>query len=246
MDPEAFRAAQAAVGNSPGQAAVEFAAAGLSLRAEGEHLAAVAEDGKGPQAFRWTEGETLRLDPPRQGVWAYLAVAGGIATPGILGSRSVLPRAGFGAPLRAGDRLPVGEARGVPGNLASRPRLEGVLGVRIAWTAAPFGEAARQALLAGTFSPSSQGDRMGYRLQGPRLPGPFPPARSLPTVAGALQVTPDGRIIVLMADRQTTGGYPTIAVAVGDLGRLAQRRPGEPMRFLDPGQPESASRSLAI
>lgn len=223
MDPAAFRTAARVVGNGPSDAGIEWAGGGLVLQAEDEPDVATSDAGP----LRWASGR-LALPPPRR-VWAYLAVAGGILTEPLLGSRSASPRAGLGRPLRDGDLLSVGEGPGKPGAQASPPHAEGM---RLLWTSRPFPEAARRALLDGTFSPSRDSDRMGYRLEGPALPGPFPPARTLPTVAGAVQVTPEGQVIVLMADRQTTGGYPVIAVVhADDLGELAQKRAGEPFRF---------------
>ena len=230
MDPDAFRLAQARVGNGPSQACIEFAGAGLSLRAEGDLLLASSEGGP---ALRLSDGEPVEIPPPCR-VWAYLSVAGGIDVPVVLGSRSTHLRAGFGGfegrALRAGDRLPLGAASAplAPPPVKERdPWGKDPSEVRISWTGAPC-----RILSEGVFTPGRLCDRMGYRLEGPRLEGPFPEARSLPTVAGAVQATPDGGVIVLMADRQTTGGYPVIAVVRReDLGRLAQRRTGEALRF---------------
>lgn len=225
MDAPAFRAASRAAGNGASDAGIEWAGAGLRLQADEALLAATSDAGP----LRWKAGETLELPPPRRGVWAYLAVAGGILTPPLLGSRSTSPLAGLGRALRDGDLLPVGQGAREPGTLEISGRPEAF---RLLWTPSPFRETARQALREGIFSPSRDCDRMGYRFEGPSLPGPFPAARTLPTVAGAVQVTPEGRIIVLMADRQTTGGYPMIAVVhPEDLGALAQTRPWEKVRF---------------
>jgi biotin-dependent carboxylase-like uncharacterized protein len=204
-------------------------------------------------------GAQLDLGPCRLGARAYLAVAGGFDLEPVLGSRSTYLRGGFGGfhgrALRRGDVLPT---RQRPVGLYPAPwqRLAGG-----AWFVAPkWSVEANTALMAHShhhvrfvpgrhwdgFAPEVRerfcgseyriglnSDRMGYRLEGPELP--FADAGSLLSEGvtfGTIQVPPDGKPIVLMANRQTTGGYPRIGeVATVDLPLLAQLPPADTVRF---------------
>jgi biotin-dependent carboxylase-like uncharacterized protein len=168
-----------------------------------------------------------------RGVRSYLAVRGGVTVPPVLGSRSTDTLSGIGpAPLRAGDRIPVGTSGGdVVGASAAEPAPRTVLPVRLGPRDDWFTPAARAALLAATWTVRPESDRVGVRLDGPVLararPGELP---SEPTLPGAVQVPPDGRPIVFGPDAPVTGGYPVIAV-VTDLDPAAQLRPGASVRF---------------
>jgi biotin-dependent carboxylase-like uncharacterized protein len=186
-------------------------------------------------------GAELRLDTAAAGLRTYLAVAGGIDVPPVLGSRSTDTLAGLGPErLRAGDRLPVGRARGAaPGvdavpvaSPSGDPVLRVLPGPRADW----FGEDALAALLGARWEVTSDADRVGIRLDGPRLERrPDAAERELPSegmVEGALQVPPAGRPVLFLADHPVTGGYPVIAiVAERDIGAAAQLRPGATVRF---------------
>jgi biotin-dependent carboxylase-like uncharacterized protein len=186
-------------------------------------------------------GAELRLDVPEAGLRTYMAVAGGIDVPPVLGSRSTDTLAGLGPErLRAGDRLPVGAGRGAaPGVDAvpvtppsADPVLRVLPGPREDW----FGEAALRALLGEPWEVTSDADRVGIRLDGPRLERHDAAAdRELPSegmVEGALQVPPEGRPVLFLADHPVTGGYPVIAiVAERDIPVAAQLRPGVTVRF---------------
>ncbi len=195
------------------------------------------------------------------GCRAYLAVHGGFAVEPVMGSRSTYLRAGFGGfegrALRKGDTLPVseGDPRGVYSSLerslasggdafatlpedalagithpATGPRaLRAVKGQQ--WEA--FTEEARMQFLGAEFRVNANSDRMGYRLEGPALMLRSPLEMISEGVAfGTVQVPPDGNPIVLMADRQTAGGYPKIAAVAGvDLPLLAQTVPQQGVRF---------------
>lgn len=195
------------------------------------------------------------------GLRAYLAVHGGFAVEPVMGSRSTYLRGGFGGfagrALRKGDLLPVapGDAEGVFRELRGKlqagelpfaaldapPQLslpapgEGPTTVRVTageqWLA--FTDEARRALGEVEFRLSPQSDRMGLRFEGPKLALREPLEMISEAVAfGTVQVPPDGNPIVLMADRQTTGGYPKIAsVATVDLPLLAQLAPQQAVRF---------------
>lgn len=199
-------------------------------------------------------GAQLDFGPRIAGVRAYLAVRGGFAVPPVMGSRSTYARAGIGGlhgrALQKGDVLPVTKAAAPtaaelawlgrrdfcplqPGKvapvLAPRERLRIVCGQQWDW----FTEAARAAFIESEYRISPQSDRMGIRLSGPVLQRREPFEMISEAVAfGTVQVPPDGQPIVLMADRQTTGGYPKIAsIASVDLPLLAQCMPGDGLRF---------------
>lgn len=206
-------------------------------------------------------GAQLDFGRRASGCRAYLAVHGGYPVAPVMGSRSTYLRAGFGGfegrALRKGDLLPLaasaqahgcsrlagrlaaGDAAFVapardefiaPEHPAARPRrLRVVEGQQ--WPR--FTEQARATFTAAEFTISHQSDRMGCRLTGPALALQAPLEMISEAVAfGTVQVPPDGQPIVLMADRQTTGGYPKIAaIASVDLPLLAQKVPGETVAF---------------
>jgi biotin-dependent carboxylase-like uncharacterized protein len=185
-------------------------------------------------------GQSIEIGAARRGLFAYLAVAGGFAIPPQLGSLSVHLRAGLGGfegrPLRAGDRLPVAAAApaGPELTLPTLPRHEaGPLRVIMGPQDDLFTDEGRQTFLGSDYTITSDADRMGYRLTGPKVTHANGyNIVSDGIVAGSIQVPGSGEPIVLLADRQTTGGYPKIAtLASVDFPRLAQSRPGTKLRF---------------
>lgn len=184
-------------------------------------------------------GARLAIGTAATGARAYLAVAGGFDVPLVMGSRSTALRDRFGGfdgrALRAGDVLPIGTAdharqasdAGVKRVSASGP-VRFVDGPH--WESLP--DDARQRFLDASFAVSSNSDRMGLRLQGPAIDLALPELISSGVATGTIQLPPDGHPIVLLADRQTIGGYPRLGeVIAADLPRLAQLRPGDALRF---------------
>jgi len=269
MDALALRVANLLVGNDENAAGLEITLRGPKIRFEVGHLIALTGAHLAPtlhgqpvaqnRAVWVPAGTELAFGPAGAGCRAYLAVAGGVAVPPVLGSRSTYLRAGFGGhegrALRAGDVLPVGEASAVGERLLQRLQKP-----KAAWAAASFtpGPALcprpqfRPVLRAvrgpeyGQFSAESQhafweepfiitpaADRMGYRLQGPPLARleVTEPLSSAVTF-GTVQVPAGGQPIVLGADHQTTGGYPRLAQVISvDWPALAQAAPGQALRF---------------
>ncbi len=181
------------------------------------------------------EGGTLRLGRPAAGLRSYLAVAGGIVVVPVLGSRSTdtLGRVGP-PPVAPGDVLPVGERSGVPGPVDTpRPPGPGPLRLLPGPRADRVAGDAVDLLCRTSYSVSPDSDRIGLRLLGEPLP--LATTDELPSegmVLGAVQVPPDGRPVVFLADHPTTGGYPVVAVVdEQDLWQCGQLRPGEPVRF---------------
>lgn len=252
MDRLALATANALVGNAPGVGAIEFQLMGGAFRIEGGDARVavggascpVAVDGQSVAAstsLTIRDGQVLTIRPARAGVYAYLAVAGGFAVPPQLGSLSLQPRAGIGGyqgrPLREDDRLDLALDRAPKGpELALDPvPLEPDAPVRIVLgpQADAFTMEGIETLLSATYTVSREADRMGYRLSGPRIAH----ARGFNIVSdgivpGSIQVPGAGEPIVMMADSQTTGGYPKVATMISaDLRILAHRRPGDAVRF---------------
>jgi biotin-dependent carboxylase-like uncharacterized protein len=208
---------------------------------------------------RASAGSTLRIGSPAAGVRSYLTVRGGIDVTPVLGSRSSDLLSGLGpAPLAAGDLLPVGPHPGAQIPLldflpVAPPGGQGDSGVAevrafLGPRADRFTPAALDAFFSHEWEVSAESNRVGARLDPVRQPshlaGHDPRqaplleravAAELPSelmVAGAVQVSPDGRPTVLLADHPVTGGYPVIAVVASpSLDLLAQLRPGQHLTF---------------
>lgn len=248
LDGRALRVANLLVGNAAGDAGLEWMLRGPVLHFRADRVVAVTgvepvdfPAGR-PQLVR--AGERLDLSTSRAGTRGYLAISGGIDVPVVLGSRSTLLHAGFGGmegrALRAGDWLATGQPRLNPGPTGWFVRIDPIrpkdtLAVRIipGPHSADFPTASRRTLTESSFRVRTESDRMGLRLAGPGITrGVTGDLVSVPIAAGAIQVPPDGQPIVLLADRQTLGGYPQIAYVVSaDLPRLAHARPGTELRF---------------
>ena len=262
MDRLAWALANALAGNAPGAAALEMTLLGATFRFDRDaYVAVCGADMRaslggapvGPAAgFPVKAGDELAFGGARAGVRTYLAVRGGIDVPLVLGSRSTYVRAavgGFeGRPLRAGDVVPVGRARGAaPGARALPPELVPSVGGEIRLRAIPgpqddlFTTVGRALFFGSEYRVTNRNDRMGYQLEG----APVQHARGADIVSdalvpGAVQVPGSGSPIVMMADAQTTGGYPKIATVIGpDLRVLAQARVGDAVRFESVGQEEA-------
>lgn len=196
------------------------------------------------RSFAVRARDVLRFGAARAGARAYLCVAGGIAAPRVLGSRSVAVAAGLGGdagrPLLGSDVLdvdPVAAEAAVSPGRRLRPDLlreyggEATLRV-VAGPQAPEMEAALEGLARRVWRVGDRWNRIGVRLEGPALPVPEEAFETEGIPLGAVQVPPDGAPILLLADRQTTGGYPKPAVvAAVDLPLAGQLRPGDRVRF---------------
>jgi KipI family sensor histidine kinase inhibitor len=257
VDPVALTMANLLVGNAPGAAGLEWARQGPVLRFLVDRVVAVSgveptETPSGrPLLIR--AGQVVDLGEARSGMRGYLAVAGGIEVPVLLGSRSTCLVARFGGwrgrPLRAGDALLMGEPAAVRTSdgwwLAPRwSREEGdAVIVRIVRGphAERFSSMAWRVLTESTFLVQAESDRMAVRVTGAKLALEEPEEMISTAVApGAIQVPPDGQPRVLLADCQTLGGYPQVAYVISaDLPRLAQLCPGERLRLVEVSLPEA-------
>lgn len=266
MDDVALRLANFLVGNAESAAGLEITLDGPGLRFDrdatiaigGADLDARVDDAMLPpwRAVHVAAGTELRFGEPRDGCRAYLAIAGGIDVPPVLGSRATYVRAAIGGhegrALRRGDVLPLGAApvaRVRPRRLARemQPAYGDTVHVVAGPQLAALTPESRTRLFDAPFTVSARSDRMGFRLEGASLALASPVELLSAGVAmGTVQLPPDGAPIVLMADRQTTGGYPRLGeVATVDLPTLAQRRPGDVVRFAEVSLAEAQRLYLA-
>jgi biotin-dependent carboxylase-like uncharacterized protein len=233
VDVEALRHANLLVGNAPTAAALEVTVLGPELLFEVDATVAVA----GRARFVPT-GTVLDVGRVRDGVRGYVAVRGGLDVPPVLGSRSTCTLSGLGPPpLRAGDRLAVGhDVAGEPRDAAAPVRAHGPLRVLLGPREDALTGTGLRALLTQEWTVAPASDRTGLRLDGRPLERAG--AAELPSegvVTGAVQVPPDGRPVLFLANHPTTGGYPVVAVVCrADLGRAAQAAPGDRLSFAVP------------
>jgi KipI family sensor histidine kinase inhibitor len=255
-DAASLRLANALAGNPASAAGIELTAGQASFRCVGGARLAVtgapaqvtiaagtgqpAREISFGTAFSVPHGSVIGIGAPATGLRTYVAVAGGIDLPVVLGSRSSDLLSGLGGgPLRPGAVLPIGPpvlteaatvtaptvlpARGVTASLRLVP------GPRLDW----FGPDALAILCAAPYTVTVASNRCGIRLEGPVLPrASAAELASEGVVTGALQVPHNGQPILLLTDHPTVGGYPVIATVVSaDLGLAAQLRPGQQIRF---------------
>jgi antagonist of KipI len=254
MDPWSHRLSNALVGNHHDAATLEITLLGPDLEFEDERLAAVSgaefdlfvDERQAPwnAPFLVPAGSRLRFRRRAQGVRAYLAVAGGIAVPPVLGSRATHVVSGLGGfdgrPLKGGDRLPLGDDSKSRG---PRPALErpvvpfptGQATIRVlpGPQAEYFATDALETLQSAPYLIAQNSDRMGFRLTGPVLAhSRGADIISDATPLGVLQVPASGQPILLMADRATAGGYPKIATVItADMAIAGQLSPGDAISF---------------
>ncbi len=253
MDPYAYHLANQLVGNTNGEACLETTLLGPEIEFTASCVIALTGADMSPclngepvqryAVLTITAGDRLTCSAAKYGCRMYIAVAGGIDVPKVMNSRSTYVRASTGGldgrTLKTGDRLPIGkqtappmkcpvphdcipqyarstEIRIVPGPEAPRFTFEGIC-----------------AFLTSEYTVTAESDRMGYRLNGPvithRTNADIISAGIAP---GTIQIPGNGQPIILLADRQTTGGYTRIAqVITVDLSVIAQMKPGDTLRF---------------
>lgn len=263
MDRFSHAAANVAVGNDRTATAIEVSAAGVELEC-GERpitvgvvggAARIEHDGaRVPDAMVLTVQPSQRLSirPGERGSWAYVAVAGDIDSDRWLESSATHSIAGLGGgALQTAQTLTVSRPRvetereGSLGDLMPI-RSSGPVRVVLGPQLHHFLDEAVEALRNESFALTDAYDRMGVRLDGPGLPmHNVLSIPSEPIVRGSIQVNGDGVATVLLADHQTTGGYPKIATIISsDLDRFVQNRPGDSVRFeaIEPGSAVSLTR----
>jgi antagonist of KipI len=255
-DPWSLGLANALLGNEPAAAGLEMTLAGATLRAMDDCLIAIAGADFGATIVdtgRRLEpasrevlrrGQTLAFGAADglSGIRAYVAVAGGVDVPVVLGSRSTCLIGGFGGldgrALRAGDRIRAQDpARRLAPSATRDPAFRAPRASSLRVVRGPHASllgSAWQQLLGHEYSVSARSDRQGIRLDGPALRSAEEPPSILShgVTWGAIQVPPEGQPICLLADHQTVGGYPVLAVVIGaDRASLGQLGPADPVRF---------------
>ncbi|PZM95215.1 MAG: allophanate hydrolase [Actinobacteria bacterium] len=248
LDGPAHRLANRLVGNPADAATLETTLTGVAVRALAPVVAAVTGapapvriDGRpAPWGLPVTipAGAVLDVGAATHGVRSYVAFAGGVAVPPVLGSRATDLLAGLGpSPLSAGDVLPLGEPADCPPPVDVAPQpappAELVLRLRLGPRDDWFTADALRLLGQARYTVASASNRIALRTEGPALARAID--AELPSegmVLGAVQVPTDGRPLIFLADHPTTGGYPVVGVVPEvDLAAAAQARPGTPLRF---------------
>ena len=254
LDPPTLRLLNAVLGNDPGAAGLECVFAGPELEVAADRIT-IAVAGLAAKIIRHDQsdfalppfrgtvlnrGDRLKAGATTDAACGYVAVSGGIRTEPVLSSRSTYLRAGFGGldgrALMPGDELPVApDADLAERALPSPPVLHDIGPIRV--VPGPqqdaFTDTAIAAFLGEPFTVGRASDRVGLRLEGPKLEHRASPEILSEGIAhGSIQVPGSGEAIILMGDRQTIGGYPKIATVIrADLPRVGRLRVDETIRF---------------
>lgn len=269
MDQASYHLANKLVGNTEGEAVLEFTMYGGTYRFDSDTRIAVTGADMNPhlngtaipmnQSVPVKKGSVFSLNTASTGCRTYLAVAGGIDVPPVLGSRSTNLKCHMGGyqgrALQAGDVLPIQECSSFTPEAQesciskySSMSKTGISGTTLPPSVYPdritvrviegpqedyFTEKGKHTFFSSKYIVSSDSDRMGCRLEGPSIESYHgTDIISDGIVFGSIQVTSAGLPIILLADRQTTGGYAKIGtVCSADLPLLAQARPGNTIRF---------------
>ncbi|MEM9330595.1 MAG: biotin-dependent carboxyltransferase family protein [Pseudomonadota bacterium] len=267
MDRVSFCAANLALGNEMDSTSIEVSMGGIEIECiEGALSLAVSGNGfigslgdhefETGCVFELHSGQRLSLRPGASGCWCYLAFAGKPDVPTWLGKTATHSQSGFG-----GGRVKTGQILKIENTETRRDRegrlhpfdfkpFDGYARIVLGPQERHFTKLARSLLLQSEFQLSTMYDRMGYRLEGPKLE--IKGSLSIPSepiTKGSIQVSGNGTPTILLADHQTTGGYPKIATVVSaDLDTLAQLRPHEKLRFkeIDPQDATKMARIRAI
>jgi len=255
MDDYAYRIANILAGNAPGAAVLEMTLLGGTFTFTADcYISVCGADMQAElngQPFRpWTAsfvqaGSTLGFKNALSGCRTYLAVCGGIDTPLVMGSRSTFIRGVLGGhegrKLMGGDRLPVGKPAKLPSSPARLPeefipeyKSDFTLRVMLGPQDDLFTQEGIETFFTSEYTVTPESDRMGCRLESgtPIKHLDKPDIVSDALCQGAVQVPGHGMPIIMMADRQTTGGYTKIATVIGaDIWKMAQATPGNKVRF---------------
>lgn len=255
MDTFALRAANALLGNDDNAACIEATVLGPRIEILSDTTIAVTGANVAPrldsepipmwQPVAASKGSRLEFRSPKDGMRGYLAVAGGIDVPEVMGSRATYMKAAIGGvegrPLRAGDILSalgdsseaLATGRNFPADAIPKYGSAHELRVVLGPQQSAFTQAGIDTFLSETYTVSIHSDRMGYRLEGePVEHTDGPDVISDGTPLGTIQVPGDGQPIILLSDRGTTGGYTKIATVIStDLSKVAQAMPGHTVEF---------------
>lgn len=253
MDQDAYETANFLVGNENGEAVIEATLMGPTIEFEEECICAITGADMTPlldgipvenyKTFRAMPGQILVMGMAVNGCRSYLSVMGGIDVPIVMNSRSTNLKCHFGGlegrALKSGDRLKHGRSSLSPEEILKRkaPKVHYSSEVLLRVIEGPqddyFTEAGKSVFYKSTYTVSVDSDRMGFRLEGPEIEN----VNGVDIVSdgialGAIQVPSSGKPIILLSDRQTTGGYAKIAVVIRrDIPKLVQLKPGDKIRF---------------
>ncbi len=254
MDEDAHALCNLLVGNPYTFSTLEMTLQGPTLHFQAKAVIALAGADLGAEldaiplktgvAALVSPGSTLSFGKRRQGARGYLAVGGGFLLHPLMNSTSTYSRGGFGGlrgrALQAGDLIPICSSFANPPRISPRSSFglyEAVACEPIRVIAGrewkDFSAESQEYFVSRDYTLTGDSDRMGYRLEGTPLKLSSPKELLSESVAfGTVQVPPSGKPLILMADRQTTGGYPRIAQVISvDLPRLAQLLPGDKLQF---------------
>ena len=250
MDIVSFEAANAVLGNETKQTAIEISLGGLILQCHEGSITLAITGGdflieyQGQKISSWTvltlqKGERLSVRAGKSGSWAYLAFSGKLNVKDWLNSSSTHSTSGFGGGvLKTGQKFTLTDASNqanrigpiLKPNFYTNDLIHAVLGPQDQY----FMNTAIKIFSNSIFKVSDNYDRMGMQLTGPKLE--LKSALSIPSepvVKGSIQVSGDGIPTILLADHQTTGGYPKIATVISsDINRLVQFRSNQSVKFV--------------
>ena len=269
MDPFALRLANRLVGNPETAAALEITVRGPEFKILGDCVISITGGDLSPsigsqplqawECLSLERGQVLTFGKRKRGARAYLSIAGGFKADEVLGSQSTDLQAkmgGYGGrSLKKGDLL-FRNGFSTKSQVFIKRRLlpealweyknPFVLRVMLGPQTHCFLPDTREEFLRAEYVVAPNSNRMGYRLQGPRLEASPSEIISDPIPMGALQVLPNGQLVLLMADHQTVGGYPKVAVLISaDIPKAAQLCIGHRVRF-EPVSLEQAQQLLRI
>lgn len=271
MDLQAYNAANELVGNTAGEAVIESTLMGPTLEFEEETVIAMTGadmdprvDGKEIPLYQpvWIKkGQVLSMQMAKNGCRSYLAVHGGIDVPIVMNSRSTNLKCHIGGlegrALWNGDLIPIHPFQGseeekslilakkmTPLHYDTNVTVRVILGPQDSY----FTDAGKLTFFHSTYAVSTDSDRMGFRLEGPEIESKNGVDIVSDGIAfGAIQVPPSGKPIVLLADRQTTGGYAKIGTLYSeDIPKFVQLKPGDTVRFQKISVEEAQSQKGSI
>ncbi len=245
MDEYSFRIANMLVSNEESCAALEFTLLGPTIIFEEKTVFALACDAEaslndskieGWRSYKVDPKDVLRIGRINRGCRGYISFSGGIDSPLTLGSRSCCAIARIGRPLRAGDVVKLKSAGSAEKRLESRylPRWKNRVRAVLGPQDDHFTGRGIDTFLSSEYRVTDHSDRMGYRLEGREIEHAENRKEMISDgiPLGAVQVPGDGKPIVLMKDRQTTGGYPKIATVITtDIMDIAQMKTKDSLRF---------------
>ncbi|MFP7253930.1 biotin-dependent carboxyltransferase family protein [Terribacillus goriensis] len=261
MDDFSLQIANLLVGNKRDEAGLEVTMMGPALKVLEDAVIAITGGNLSPRvngqpapmwkSFAVKEGQLIEFGQPLEGIRSYISVAGGFDLPAVMGSNSTYLKAKIGGSNgRALEKEDILYGTENPHAVTGRslhydeiPKYEKEVNARVILGPHQdaFTDEAIKTFLSSSYEITPQSDRMGYRLKGPELSHKITAdiiSEAIPL--GGIQVPANGQPIILMADRQTTGGYTRIATVISaDIPLLAQAAPGAHVRFKEVGMDEA-------